>query len=119
MRVCSVKFLKAVDGNPVGRVVSGVVLDEMIEKWVRLGLVEVVGGWPAGDTPNQARRGSLAGVGAAPAPVEGGGVSNAAEPSRRAVKAEWRRWLTARGVDYPASATKAELIALWEASARG
>ena len=31
MTVCNIKWLKSVDGNPVGRVVTGVERDELVE----------------------------------------------------------------------------------------
>lgn len=111
MTVCNMKWLKSVDGNPAGRVVTGVERDELVEKWEQMGLVEVI---PvdapddgAQEAPESREKGSLAefqaGLGAVPQ-----------VPSVLATKAVWRRFLDSRDIPYRRGATKSELISAWE-----
>lgn len=111
MTVCDVKWLKAVDGNPVGRVVTGVERDELVDKWERMGLVEVI---PvdapdegAEGAPESRENGSLAEV-----PAVAGAESP--EPSVLDTKAVWRRFLDSHDIPYRRGATKNELIRAWE-----
>lgn len=111
MTVCNVKWLKAVDGNPAGRVVTGVERDELVDKWERMGLVEVI---PVDapdendvDTPKTRENGSLAEV-----PADTGAESP--EPSVLDTKAVWRRFLDSHDIPYRRGATKNELISAWE-----
>lgn len=111
MTVCDVKWLKAVDGNPVGRVVTGVERDELVNKWERMGLVEVI---PvdapdagAASAPESREKGSLAVVQA-----EAG--AEPVEPSVLDTKAVWRRFLDSHNIPYRPGATKNELIRAWE-----
>lgn len=121
MQLCNVKYLKAVDGNPVGREVSGVVRDELIDKWEKMGLIRVT---PAdaddGTTPETALGDTQSAPGdtqsapqADPVPEEGGDPSGGATPVRSDPKAVWRDWLDRHGIEYRSGATKAELIEAW------
>ena len=111
MTVCDVKWLKAVDGNPVGSVVTGVERDELVDKWERMGLVEVI---PV-DAPD-------AGAASAPktrdtvpvAVVQAEVGAEPQEPSVLATKAIWRRFLDSHDIPYRRGATKTELIRAWE-----
>ena len=111
MTVCNVKYLKAVDGNPVGRVVTGVERDELVDKWERMGLVEVIPADApdsgAADTPEPRETVPLAAV-----PAEVGDVPPV--PSVLATKAIWRRFLDSHDIQYRRGATKNELITAWE-----
>ena len=111
MTVCDVKWLKAVDGNPVGRVVTGVERDELVDKWERMGLVEVISvdapDEKAEGAPEAREKGSLAVV-----QEEAGAES--AEPSVLDTKAVWRRFLDSHDIPYRRGATKNELIRAWE-----
>ena len=113
--ICDVKFLKAVDGNPVGRVVRGVERDEMIEKWEQMGLIRVS---PAEGAPESRENGAMAADQPAPAPVGPNGdddaPTGAEAPKASARKSEWAEFLTEQGVDVPADATKAEMVEAWE-----
>lgn len=117
MQLCNVKWLKAVDGNPVGREVSGVVRDELIDKWEEMGLIRVT---PTdaddGTTPETALGGTQADPQAAPAPKEGEGPADGATPVQSDPKAVWRDWLDRHGIEYRSGATKAELIEAWDDS---
>ena len=117
MQLCDVKWLKAVDGNPVGREVSGVVRDELIDKWEEMGLIRVTP-TDAGDgtTPETALGDTQAVPQAAPVPEEGGDPSGGATPVQSDPKAVWRDWLDRHGIEYRAGATKAELIEAWDES---
>ena len=111
MTVCNVKWLKAVDGNPVGRVVTGVERDELVEKWERMGLVEVI---PV-DAPDDKAAGTpetRETVPVAAVPAEVGLVPP--EPSVLDTKAVWRRFLDSHDIPYRRGATKTELISAWE-----
>lgn len=114
MQLCNVKWLKAVDGNPVGREVSGVVRDELIDKWEEMGLIRVT---PAdagdGTPPETGLGGTLAAPQPAPVPEEGGDPSGGSTPVRSDPKAVWRDWLDRHGIKYRSGATKAELIEAW------
>lgn len=113
--ICDVKFLKAVDGNPVGRIVRGVERDEMIEKWEKMGLLSVS---PAEGAQESRENGPTAAEGPVPsteahhddtdAPVD------VEAPTASARKSEWAEFLAEQGVDVPADATKAEMIEAWE-----
>lgn len=111
MTVCNIKWLKSVDGNPVGRVVTGVERDELVDKWERMGLVEVIpvdapddGAEEAPETRETVPLAEFqAGLGAVPP-----------EPSVLDTKAVWRRFLDSRDIPYRRGATKSELISAWE-----
>ena len=107
MTVCDVKYLKAVDGNPVGRVVTGVERDELVDKWERMGLVEVT---PVG-APDEGAADAPETSDAAPAAAVG---AETGEPSVLDTKAVWRRFLDSREIQYRRGATKNELIRAWE-----
>ena len=115
MTTCSVKFLKAVDGHPVGRVIAGVQRDSLIDKWADMGLIEVNDEAPpqpeesaAPDSaPNQRETAPVAADDGDLAP-EGGA------PPPSAVKAAWRDFLDGAGIEYPAGATKQEMIETWQ-----
>ena len=113
--ICDVKFLKAVDGNPVGRVVRGVERDEMIEKWEKMGLLSVS---PAEGAPESRENGAMADERPAPAPEPHNDDDDAPTgiqaPKASDRKAEWAKFLTEQGVDVPADATKAEMVEAWE-----
>ena len=113
--ICDVKFLKAVDGNPVGRVVRGVERDEMIEKWEKMGLLSVS---PAEGAPESRENGPTAAEQPDPAPESHNDdidvFTGIQAPKASARKFEWAAFLTMQGVDVPADATKAEMIEAWE-----
>lgn len=113
--ICDVKFLKAVDGNPVGRVVRGVERDEMIEKWEQMGLIRVS---PAEKAPESRENGPVAAEHPDPAHEGGDGDPGAPvgveAPKASARKFEWAAFLTMQGVDVPDDATKAEMVEAWE-----
>lgn len=117
MQLCNVKWLKAVDGNPVGREVSGVVRDELIDKWEAMGLIRVT---PTdaddGTPPETVVSGTQADPQSDPGPEEGGDFSGGATPVRSDPKAVWRDWLDRHGIEYRSGATKAELIEAWDDS---
>lgn len=128
MNTCSVKFLKAVDGHPVGRVIEGVVLDAMVEKWADMGLIEVQGGEPEPEAAEpepepeavEAAEGAPKTAVAAPVAADDGEVAPEGDaPPPSAVKAVWRDFLDSEGIEYPAGATKAAMIEAWEAAADG
>lgn len=114
MQLCNVKWLKAVDGNPVGREVSGVVRDELIDKWEQMGLIRVT---PAdagdGTTPETALGDTQAVPQPDPDHEEGDDPSGGATPILSDTKAVWRDWLDSHGIEYRPGATKAELIEAW------
>ena len=113
--ICDVKFLKAVDGNPVGRVVRGVERDEMIDKWEKMGLLSVS---PAEGAPESRENGPVAADQPVPAhegPSDDDDAPVGVEaPKASARKSEWAAFLTMQGVDVPADATKAEMIEAWD-----
>ena len=113
--ICDVKFLKAVDGNPVGRVVRGVERDEMIDKWEKMGLLSVS---PAEGAPESRENGPTAAERPAPAPEPHSDDTDAPvgveAPKASARKSEWAAFLTMQGVDVPDDATKAEMIEAWD-----
>lgn len=121
MQLCNVKYLKAVDGNPVGREVSGVVRDELIDKWEEMGLIRVTPADAADETPPET---ALGGTLAAPQPAPAHESHNDDDdaptgiqaPKASARKFEWAAFLTMQGVDVPDDATKAELIEAWDDS---
>ena len=114
MQLCNVKYLKAVDGNPVGREVSGVVRDELIDKWEEMGLIRVTDTDEADGTPPETDvEGSQATPEPSPAPVGGGGSLDGATPVLSDPKRVWRDWLDRHGIEYRSGATKAELIEAW------
>ena len=114
MQLCNVKYLKAVDGNPVGREVSGVVRDELIDKWEEMGLIRVTPADAAdGNPPETALGGTQADPQPDPDPEEGDDPSGGATPVRSDPKAVWRDWLDRHGIEYRSGATKAELIEAW------
>lgn len=115
MTTCSVKFLKAVDGHPVGRVIAGVQRDSLVDKWADMGLIEVNDEAPpqpaetaAPDgAPNQRDTAPVAADDGDPAPEVGA-------PPLTARKAVWRDFLDREGIAYPAGATKQDMIETWE-----
>ena len=113
--ICDVEFLKAVDGNPVGRVVRGVERDEMIEKWEKMGLLRVS---PAEDAPESRENGPTAAEQPDPAPESPNDDPDAPvaveAPKVSARKFEWAAFLTMQGVNVPDDATKAEMIEAWD-----
>lgn len=121
MQLCNVKWLKAVDGNPVGREVSGVVRDELIDKWEEMGLIRVTPTDESDGTPPETALGDTQAV-QQPSldPVEGGdpfgGATGIPVPKASARKFEWAAFLTMQGIDVPADATKAEMIEAWDDS---
>lgn len=121
VNTCSVKFLKAVDGHPVGRVIEGVVRDAAIEKWADMGLIEVQGGEPEPEPEAvEAAEGAPKTAVAAPVAADEGEVAHEGDaPPPSAVKAVWRDFLDSEGIEYPAGATKAAMIEAWEAAADG
>lgn len=119
VNTCSVKFLKAVDGHPVGRVIEGVVLDAMVEKWADMGLIEVQGGEPEPEAAEAAEGAPKTAEAAPVAADEGEAAPESDAPPPSAVKAVWRDFLDSEGIEYPAGATKAAMIEAWEAAADG
>jgi hypothetical protein len=114
MQLCNVKYLKAVDGNPVGREVSGVVRDELIDKWEEMGLIRVTPTDETDGTPPETALGDTQAV-QQPSldPTEGGDPFGGATPVLSDPKAVWRDWLDRHGIEYRSGATKAELIEAW------
>mgnify|MGYP001291927044 CR=1 FL=1 len=111
MAVCNIKWLKAVDGNPVGRVVTGVERDELVDKWEQMGLVEVI---PV-DAPDEKAVDAPESRETVPlAAGEAGLGFGPEEPSVLDTKAVWRGFLDSRDIPYRRGATKNELIRAWE-----
>ena len=120
MTTCSVTFLKAVDGHPVGRVIAGVQRDSLIDKWADMGLIEVHDEAPP--QPEEAAAPDSAPNQRDTAPVAADDDDLAHEggpPPTTARKAVWRDFLDSEGIEYPTGATKSEMIAAWEAAADG
>ena len=111
MTVCNIKWLKSVDGNPVGRVVTGVERDELVDKWERMGLVEVIPVDAPDDGAEEAPE-TRETVPLAAIPAGVGFVPD--EPTVADTKAVWRGFLDSHDIPYRRGATKTELIRAWE-----
>lgn len=115
MTTCSVKFLKAVDGHPVGRVIAGVQRDSLIDKWADMGLIEVKDDTPPQPEETAAPDGAPETGETAPVAADDGDPApEGGVPPTTARKAVWRDFLDGEGIDYPTGATKADMIEAWE-----
>lgn len=83
MWTCDIRWLVAVEGHKPGDEQYEVAHDEMMDQWERMGLLRILT------------------------------TTRPTAPTEAAPRKEWVAFLESRGVEYPAKATKAQLVEVW------